>query len=44
MKYLYYYLKFLIDQHQGNIEFAVDIVNRFFDKKIFYLKREYKYF
>ena len=31
--------KILIDQHQGNLEFAVDIVNRFFDKK-FFIPRE----
>ena len=29
----------MIDQHQGNLEFAVDIVNRFFDKK-FFIPRE----
>ncbi len=31
--------KILIDQHQSNLEFALDIVNRFFDKK-FFIPRE----
>ena len=27
--------KILIDQHQGNLEYALDIINVFFDKKFF---------